>query len=260
MAKQEMIRGVTAKQYAKYMHDIERSTSGRGEKCTERSLVRSGKLKKSTRGIRPTQRNSAKIFNNRNKTRGKGKPGQCRVPTCEKSSSRRGLCNTHRIEARRMIGAKKTTEQNLLNRGLLLPKAGSSSNRKAGKPRAKSKPKGKKRTNKKLKLPLRGKKVRFPKKLLNAKTCLYKGCKTTRRGGSRGLCVKHYSQYKRKRAKLSDRKKKALDKDLIKRKMLLPPKPKPKSSKKIKRRRKKKLPESSAFEIGSTMRGSIHRY
>lgn len=239
-----MIRGVTAKQYAKYMHLIERGET------TEKSLVQRGKLKKSVKGILSSQRSSAKIFSKRNKTRGKGKPGQCRVPKCEKSSSRRGLCNTHRIEARRMINRGKTTEQNLLNRGLLLSKVSGGDH--------KSKSKGKKKTNKKLKLPLRGKRVRFPKKLLNAKNCLYKGCKTTRRGGSRGLCVKHYSQYKRKKSKLSDRKRVVLERDLIKRKMLLPPKPK--VSKKIKRRKKKVKPESSAFEIGSTMRGSVNRY
>jgi len=248
MAKQKMIRGVTAKQYARYMHEIERG------KTTEKSLVRRGKLKKSAKGILSSQRGSAKIFSNRDKTRGKGEPGQCRVPKCPKSSSRRGLCNTHRIEARRMIITKKTTEQNLLNRGLLLSNASG-----GGRKTRKSKTKNKGKTSK-LQLPARGKAgTKFPKKLLNSKTCLYKGCETTRRGGSRGLCVKHYSQYKRKKSKLSDRKKRALDKDLIKRKMLLPPKPK--TSKKTKRRKKKRVkPESSAFEIGATMRGSIHRY
>lgn len=253
-----MIRGVTSQKYASLMHDIERGNT------TEESLVKRGILKPSTRGgISPLKRASAKIFSNRDKTKGKGKAGGCLVPTCNKSSSRRGLCNTHRTEAYRMIKAGKASEKNLLSRGLLLPKA-SGGTRVAGKKvvrRATKKTTSKKR-HKSNKKAGKSKKTgtRFPKKLLTATTCLFRGCKSSRKGGSRGLCAKHYSQFKRKRSKLSDRQRSRQEKDLIRRRLLLPAKPKT-SGKKLKRRSKKtSRPESSAFDIGATMHGSIRRY
>jgi hypothetical protein len=255
MSKPKMIRGVTSQEYAKWMHKIEKG------KTTDETLVRRGILKPSAKSISPLKRTSAKIFNNRNTTKGKGKPGECRVPKCAKSSSRRGLCNTHRTEAYMMIKRGKTTEQNLLNRKLLLPKASGGvrvAGKKVVKKASKKAKRSKKKTKKKAAKPVRKSRVKFPKKLLRSTTCLFRGCKTTRLGGGRGLCAKHYSQYKRKRAKLSDRNKTKQEKDLIRRKMLLPPKPRAKTA--LKRRKKKKLPESSAFEIGSTMHGSIRRY
>lgn len=256
MAKPKMIRGVTAREYAKLMHDIERG------KTTEQALVKKGKLKPSSKGIAPLKRASAKIFSNRNKTRGKGEAGKCRVPDCDKNSSRRGLCNTHRTEAYRMIKRGKTTEKNLLHRGLLLPKA-SGGTRVTGKKvvkRDNKKTAAKRHKSKRAVSRKRTDKVKFPKKLLNSVVCLYRGCKITRRGGARGLCIKHYSQFKRKREKLSDRQRATQERDLVKRKLLLPRKPK--TSKKLKRKPKKRTsrPESSAFDIGATMHGSIRRY
>jgi hypothetical protein len=260
MSKPKMIRGVTSQEYAKWMHQIEKG------KTTDEALVRRGVLKPSTKSISPLERASAKIFNNRNKTKGRGKPGECRVPKCTKSSSRRGLCNTHRTEAYMMIKRGKTTEQNLLNRKLLLPKA-SGGVRVAGKKVVKKRTSGKKRkigkkkkAKKKATRTAQRSKIKFPKKLLESTTCLFRKCKITRIGGGRGLCTKHYSQYKRKRAKLSDRNKVKQEKDLIRRKMLLPPRAKAKAKGRLKRRKKKKPPESSAFDIGSTMHGSIRRY
>jgi len=247
----KMIRGLTTKEYAIVMHKIES-----GDR-TEESIIKSGllyegkllRLKPSTRGgINKARDNS--IFSNRRKERGKGGEGICRVPTCDNKQSRRGLCNHHRVEAYRMVKkdrGTRATMQNLLNRGLLLPKA--SGGKRVSK-RSKSK------TGKKAKGVKKTKVKAFPKKLLNATTCLYKKCTTPRKGGSRGLCKRHYSMYRRKKRKLTDRKRKALDRDLIKRRMLLPLKPK---SKRIKRIKAKKV-ESSAFEIGATMHGSIRRY
>ena len=241
MPKKEEIRGVPVKKYLEYMRKIEQG------KTTDEKLVRAGKLKPTARGIKPSKRQKALIFSNRNKTRGKGKDGECRVPDCNNTATRRGLCNTCRVEARRMIKLGKATEQNLLNRGLILSKS-------SGGSRIPSKTKQSKK--KKVKRRGTGKVTDgFPSKLLNASACLYKGCKTTRKGGARGLCSKHYSQYKRKREKLSSKKRIQLEKDLIRRRLLLPRTGKAKSVK-----RKRSLPESSAFEIGATMRGSVHRY
>lgn len=232
---EKKIRGVPVKKYLEYMRKIEQG------KTTDEKLVRAGKLKPTARGIKPAKRQKALVFSKRNKTRGKGSNGQCRVPSCSNAAARRGLCNTCRTEARRMIKLGKASEKNLLNRGLLLPKASG----------------GSRKTSKKKTVKRIGNKTakRFPKKLLNATTCLYEGCKTARKGGSRGLCSRHYSQYKRKKEKLTSKERMALEKDLIRRRLLLPRVAKAKA---IKRKRPK--PESSAFEIGSTMRGSIRRY
>jgi len=235
MAKKEKIRGVPTKKYLEYMRMIEQGQT------TDEKLVKSGKLMPTARGIKPAKRQKALIFSNRNNTRGRSKNGECRVPDCSNTAQRRGLCNTCRVEARRMIKLGKATEKNLIGRGLLLPKA-SGGTRTSKKVRRKA---SKKDTKK------------FPPKLATSKNCLYRGCTTTRKGGGRGLCAKHYSQYKRKRSKLSDKKKAQLERDLIKRRMLLP---KPDKSKKVKRKRKQEQPESSAFEIGATMRGSIRKY
>jgi hypothetical protein len=233
--KPKKIRGLDPKKYAYYMHKIERGET------TEKALVRKGILKKSARSRGIAKNRDAILFSNRRKERGKGSgKTECLYPKCKNRPSRRGLCNTHRIEARRYIREGKTTETNLINRKLLLPKArgGSSSKSK----------------NKKAK-----KRASFPKKLLESTVCLHPKCKIVRKGGSRGLCMKHYSQYKRKREKLSDQKRKALNKDLINRRLLLPAKKvkKLKKAKKTRRIKRRSLPESSAFDLGSSIRGSI---
>jgi hypothetical protein len=162
-----------------------------------------------------------------------------------------------------MIELKKTTETNLISRRLMLPKASGGDQTKLK--RRKSKKKVAKKATKKAKKAIKkvkkktkkvkkrtGSKVSFPDKLLNSTRCLYPKCKTVRKGGSRGLCIKHYSQYKRKRKKLSTQARRKLDRDLIRRRLLLPAR-----AQIIKQAQDV---ESSAFEIGSTIRGSIRRW
>jgi len=250
--KQKKIRGLDPKIYARYMHKIERGET------TENNLIRRGILKRSnpnrSRGI--AKNRNGKLFSNRYKDRGKGGPGECKYPKCINKISRRGLCNTHRIEARRYIRAGKTTEINLINRGLLLPKSSGGNQNPRRNPSKKARNPSKRARAAKVKATIKG----FPAKLLESPICLYPGCKTLRKGGSRGLCKKHYSQYKRKKKKLSDKKKRVLDKDLVKRRLLLPIKVKPrKSDVKSRKLKRRALPDSSAFEIGASIRGSIRR-
>jgi hypothetical protein len=263
MAK--MIRGVTAKKYAEYMHDIE---AGR---TTEAKLVRAGKLKPSSRRDNRAinKHRDNKLFSNRSKVRGhRSKKEECLVPHCHNKASRRGLCNTHRSYAYKMIELKKTTETNLISRKLMLPKAsGGDQTKHLRKKKTKKKRvakkaikrvrvKTKKKTKKVKKRP--GSRVSFPEKLLNSDICLYPKtktrpkCKTSRKGGGRGLCARHYSQYKRKRKKLSTQARRKLDRDLIRRRLLLPARAQiVKQAQDV---------ESSAFEIGSAIRGSIRRW
>ena len=242
------IRGVTAKKYAGFMHEVE---SGR---TTDKQLIRSGKLKKSSRldNRAINKHRDNKIFSSRSKVRGRRSNNkECLVPSCQNEVSRRGLCNTHRSYAYRMIKLGKATVANLIKRRLLLPKA-------SGGDQTKGKKKKKKTTKKKkIKRSKQVKKKRvsgfsFPEKLLTSNRCLYPKCKISRKGGGRGLCTKHYSQYKRKRKKLSTRARRKLDKDLIRRRLLLPAKAHIK--------KQAQDAESSAFEIGSVVRGSIRRW
>ena len=246
------------------MHQIEAGET------TEDKLVRAKKLKPSSRkDKRAINKNrDNRVFSNRSKVKGRrSNAKECLVPHCQGESSRRGLCNTHRSYAYKMIKLKKTTEANLISRKLMLPKASGGDQTKHSK---KTKKKARKRLLKRTRATKKKKKKKrhikkksmsqpsFPAKLLNSDVCLYPKtknnpkCKTSRRGGGRGLCAKHYSQYKRKRKKLSERARKKLDRDLIRRHLLLPAK-----ARIIKQAQDA---ESSAFEIGSVIRGSIRRW
>ena len=206
MAKK--IRGVDAAEYARLRHLVE---SGQ---VTEEELVRQGKLApaKSKKGMATNL--DEKIFRRKNPTRGKvGSPSECRVPNCTTKQSRRGLCNTHRVYASRMIKLGHASEQNLVNRGLLLSKNPS--------------------TEKPKQLPVkRSKTVR----------CTYPECKDA--SAKRGLCRKHYTQYLRRRAKLSTADRDRLEKDLIRRKLLLP----------------ETVRATDPFQLGSKVRGNLHKY
>jgi hypothetical protein len=205
------IRGACKKCYRKYMHQIERGDT------TERSLV-SRKLLLPGKGIALNRDN--KIFNKRSKVKGKGKAGECRIPYCKNKQSRRGLCNTHRVYAHRMIRLGKTTEANLLRRGILLEKA--SPVRRTKKSKSKKTTKTKKKTIK--------------KRTKNSTNCISPRCTIKRHG--RGLCKKHYNRTMRK-----IKKGEAFEKDLEKRKLLLP--------RKYKRSETKKNPTSDIFKSGS---------
>jgi len=160
-----------------------------------------------------------KIFRKGNQTKGKeGRLTECRVPTCTAAQSRRGLCNTHRVYASRLIKQGSANEQNLINRGLLLAK---------GNPTAANR-----------RLPVRRSKINT-----RATRCCYPDCKE--RGIKRGLCRKHHTQYIRKRNKLAAAQRETLDKDLIRRKLLLP---EPKAEK------------VDPFQLGSKVRGNLSKY
>lgn len=277
------IRGLSTKEYAEIMHKIERGET------TEIAEVRKGKLaprkRDDNRGINKFRDNQ--VFKKRSQVRGRrSHEDECLVPHCDNDSSRRGLCNTHRTYVYLLIRKGKASEADLIKRNLMLPKAsgGDMKSRHARmraaqekrlkaerkrKRQVKKKTKTKSRTPKKrskkktkarsksrgIRSKTKGKSIKdIPEQLIVSDKCLYPGCKTTRKGGGRGLCSKHYSQYKRKRKKLTGRKRKMLDRDLIKRNLLLPPKAKQKI------KQKSEPPESSAFEIGSSVRGSIRRW
>jgi hypothetical protein len=48
--------------------------------------------------------------------------GKCLVPTCESEGTRRGLCSSCRNAAKREVQAGRTTEAELIDKGLLLAK------------------------------------------------------------------------------------------------------------------------------------------
>lgn len=203
------IRGVDAVEYAKLRHLIE---SGQ---TTEEELVKQGKLMpaKTAKGIAANL--DEKIFRRKNPTKGKtGRLNECRVPDCNSAPSRRGLCNTHRVYASRLIKLGQASEQNLINRGLLLAKNPST--------------------------PTSAK--RLPTRKVKSTKCPYPDCRDT--SHKRGLCRKHHAQYVRRRSKLSAIEREKLDKDLIKRKLLLPEKP----------------ATLDPFQIGSKVRGNLHKY
>lgn len=196
------IRGRNPREYAAYMHQIER-----GE-VDESSLVRR-KLLLPGKGIGLNR--DDKNFHIRSKIRGQNKPGKCLAPECERNPSRRGLCNTHRVYAKRLVKMGKASETNLINRGLLLPREG-----------------GLKKKN-----PTRSLKRPMPSK------CLFPDCNDSRR--KRGLCDRHHRVYLRKSYKLNPQKRKLLERDLIRRRLLKP--------------RVKDKKDSSAFELGSKIKG-----
>lgn len=204
---EKKIRGVPATEYAKLRHQVE---SGQ---VTEEELVRRGVLQpaRTSKGLAANL--DEKIFRRKNTTRGKeGRPNECRVPTCTTMQSRRGLCNTHRIYASRLIKSGAANEQNLINRGLL---------------QARNNPPT-------LKQP----KKRLPTKKRSGR-CPYPECK--QHPHKRGLCRKHYNHYLRRRSKLSEAQRVQLDKDLIRRRLLLP----------------EKKEEVDPFQLGSKVRGNL---
>lgn len=195
--EEKKIRGVPATEYAKLRHKVE---SGQ---ATEEDMISKGLLKppsKATKGLATNL--DEKIFKRKDTTKGKeGRPNECRVPDCSAIQSRRGLCNTHRVYASRLIKSGAANEQNLINRGLMLPKNNPPTLKAASKPRNKQLPTKKVKTNK----------------------CAHPDCGQL--GTKRGLCRKHYMQYSRNRNKLRASERELLDKDLIRRKLLLPEKP-----------------------------------
>lgn len=116
--------------------------------------------------------------------------------------------------ASRLIKLGQASEQNLINRGLLLAKNPST--------------------------PTSAK--RLPTRKVKSTKCPYPDCRDT--SHKRGLCRKHHAQYVRRRSKLSAIEREKLDKDLIKRKLLLPEKP----------------ATLDPFQIGSKVRGNLHKY
>ena len=198
------IRGVNAKKYAEYMHKIER-----GE-ISESSLVRK-KILLPGKGI--GLKRDDKIFHFRSKVRGQNKPGKCLAPECNNTSSRRGLCNTHRVYAKRLVKQGKASETNLINRGLLLP----------GDPTRILK--------------------RLPRRKISGSHCLFPRCKKSRK--TKGLCNKHYRMYLKKSSGLDSKKRKILENDLIRRKLLLPS--------------IEEISDAKAFELGSKVKGIIRR-
>jgi len=218
--KSRKIRGVSEDKYVKLMHQVER-----GE-ISEGSLVRK-KILLPGRGIAANR--DDKIFNIRSKVRGRNRSDLCRVPWCNNTPSRRGLCNTHRTYYKRLLKIGKANEKNLINRGLLLPKQSGS----VTIPRATSS----RKNNQNKSVP-----IRRSNASLVGKYCLYPCCKQLRK--TRGLCKRHYTIYLRQAAKLSTNKKCDLEKDLVRRHLLLP---------------ENKQTEASAFELGSKIKGIIRR-
>lgn len=49
-------------------------------------------------------------------------PAKCLVSACDRKATRRGLCDSCRAEANRMVKRGETTEQELIEKGLMLPK------------------------------------------------------------------------------------------------------------------------------------------
>ena len=49
-------------------------------------------------------------------------PATCLVSACDRKATRRGLCDSCRAEANRMIKREETTEAELIQQGLMLPK------------------------------------------------------------------------------------------------------------------------------------------
>lgn len=212
----KLIRGVPPEVYAKLRHQVE---SGQ---ITEEELIKRGMLKP---GKGMAVNLDEKIFRRGDQTRGKeGRPNECRVPDCNLVQSRRGLCNTHRIYASRLIKQGKANEQNLVNRGLLLAK---------NNPTTPSAARPATRTTKRTKnLPTRRRVTR----------CSYPSCKETVK--KRGLCKKHHSQYNRKRNKLPTPQREKLDKDLIRRGLLLP---------------EPKIVAEDPFQLGSKVKGNLKK-
>jgi hypothetical protein len=201
------IRGVNTKKYAEYMHKIER-----GE-ISESTLVRK-KILLPGKGI--GLKRDDKIFHYRSKVRGQNKPGKCLAPECNNEPSRRGLCNTHRVYAKRLVKRGKASETNLVNRGLLLP--GDST--RISKPNLK----------------------RLPRRKTSGTHCLFPRCNKRRK--TKGLCNKHYRMYLKKSSGLDSKKKKILERDLIRRRLLLPS--------------IEEISDAKAFELGSKVKGIIH--
>jgi len=201
-----MIRGVSPEEYAKLRHQVE---SGQ---TTEEELIKKGLL---TPGKGMAVNLDEKVFRRSNPTKGKtGRPNECRVPSCAAAQSRRGLCNTHRVYAARLIKKGAANEQNLINRGLLQPKSNPVSLKK---------------------LPIRRSKVKNSR-------CSYPECKEPSK--KRGLCRKHHNQYARKRSKTPASQREQLDKDLIRRGLLLS-EPKPE--------------KVDPFQLGSKIRGNLKK-
>lgn len=207
--KRGSIRGVDSATYAKLRHQVE---SGQIDEATlvSRGLLRPGK------GL--ALQLDDNVFTRRSKVRGRaGHSELCLVPSCERKQSRRGLCNTHRVYAARMIRLGKASEQNLINRDLILPKGESTPKTVVAK---------------------------NPKPGLRRKLfCLYPKCKDT--ATRRGLCKRHYNQYRRRRQALPENQRIALDKDLIKRKLLLD---------------QSLQKKDDPFALGSRVRGSLKKY
>lgn len=206
---EKKIRGVSSEEYAKLRHQVE---SGQ---TTEEELVKKGLLTPMAPGKGLAVNLDEKVFRRGNPTKGKtGRPNECRVPSCTAPQSRRGLCNTHRVYASRLIKKGAANEQNLINRGLL---------------QAKSNPIALK------KLPIKRSKVRSLR-------CSYPECKEQSK--KRGLCRKHHNQYARKRSKTTASQREQLDKDLIRRGLLLA-EPKPE--------------KVDPFQLGSKVRGNLKK-
>lgn len=210
---EKKIRGVSPEEYAKLRHQVE---SGQ---TTEEELVKKGLLTPVPPGKGLAINLDEKIFRRGNPTKGKtGRPNECRVPSCTAPQSRRGLCNTHRVYAARLIKKGAANEQNLINRGLLQSKVATKNNPATPK-----------------RLPVKRSKVRELR-------CSYPECKEHSR--KRGLCRKHHNQYARKRAKTLASQREQLDKDLIRRGLLLA-EPKPE--------------KVDPFQLGSKIRGNLKK-
>lgn len=204
---EKKIRGVSTEEYARLRHQVE---SGQ---TTEEELIKKGLL---SPGKGMAVNLDEKIFRRGDTTKGKtGRPNECRVPACTAMQSRRGLCNTHRVYAARLIKKGIANETNLINRGLL---------------QARGTPTSPKR------VPIRRSKVR------NSSRCAYPGCGQAPK--KRGLCRRHCNQYARKCSRLTAVQREALDKDLIRRKLLLP-EPRPE--------------EEDPFRLGSKIRGTLKK-
>ena len=205
---EKKIRGVAAEEYARLRHQVE---SGQ---ITEDALVKKGLLAPG-KGLAVNL--DEKIFRRGDTTKGKtGRPNECRVPSCTAAQSRRGLCNTHRVYAARLTKKGIANETNLINRGLLQARGTATSPKR---------------------LPIKRSKVR------SSSRCSYPEC--GQHPKKRGLCRKHYIQYTRKRSRLAIVQREALDKDLIRRKLLLP---------------EPKLEKEDPFQLGSKIRGTLKKY
>lgn len=185
-------RGACRSCYVSYMHQIEK-----GE-VNEQTLVKQGKLTRKRRkseGI--ALHRDDKVFRYRSRQgrkliRGlRSRDNECLVPDCPKDAYRRGLCNTHRVYANRVVKRGDGSEEDLLKRGLLLPKPGKGSEPASKRARRKNpllKPK---------------KRSTRSRKSGGGQSCLLKTCKS--RPHAKGLCKPHYNQAMRELKKCASR-------------------------------------------------------